>query len=147
MFPREGRPSSSGRSQKEGDDPSIQRTQTFGQRFMDNLFLRNLTSQPKSSAAEVSVPSSPHKVINYARAHTLAGLSYILLSFRRVNMINRGILINNYYFLLQQVDPAEPDNREEESPALGTIRGKCITQLLLLGAINSIQVLRCLLYL
>lgn len=95
----EGRPSSSGRSQKEGDDPTIQRTQTFGQRFMDNLFLRNLTSQPKSAAAEVSVPSSPHK----------------------------------------QVDPAEPDNREEESPALGTIRGKCITQLLLLGAINSIQ--------
>ncbi|KAF2579185.1 hypothetical protein F2Q68_00004946 [Brassica cretica] len=95
----EGRPSSSGRSQKEGDDLNIQRSQTFGQRFMDNLFLRNLTSQPKSSAAEVSVPSSPHK----------------------------------------QVDPAEPDNREEESPALGTIRGKCITQLLLLGAINSIQ--------
>ncbi|KAL0722489.1 hypothetical protein Bca4012_037088 [Brassica carinata] len=95
----EGRPSSTGRSQKEGDDPNIQRSQTFGQRFMDNLFLRNLTSQPKSSAAEVSVPSSPHK----------------------------------------QVDPAEPDNREEESPALGTIRGKCITQLLLLGAINSIQ--------
>ncbi|KAL0789711.1 hypothetical protein Bca101_005957 [Brassica carinata] len=94
----EGRPSSSGRSQKEGDDLNIQRSQTFGQRFMDNLFLRNLTSQPKSSAAEVSVPSSPHKV-----------------------------------------DPAEPDNREEESPALGTIRGKCITQLLLLGAINSIQ--------
>ena len=63
------------------------------------------------------------------------------------NMINRGIFIKNYYFLLQQVDPAEPDNREEESPALGTIRGKCITQLLLLGAINSIQVLKCLLYL
>ncbi|CAH2065526.1 unnamed protein product [Thlaspi arvense] len=95
----EGRPSSSGRSQKEADDSSIQRSQTFGQRFMDNLFLRNLTSQPKSSAAEVSVPSSPYK----------------------------------------HVDPTESDNREEESPSLGTIRGKCITQLLLLGAINSIQ--------
>lgn len=34
----------------------------------------------------------------------------------------------------------EPDGKEEEeSPLLGTIRGKCITQLLLLGAINSIQ--------
>lgn len=43
------------------------------------------------------------------------------------------------------MDPTEPDNREEESPSLGTIRGKCITQLLLLGAINSIQVFICLL--
>ncbi|EOA23306.1 hypothetical protein CARUB_v10019080mg [Capsella rubella] len=95
----EGRPSSSGRAQKDGDDVNLQRSQTFGQRFMDNLFLRNLTSQPKSSIAEVSVPSSPYK----------------------------------------HEDPIEPDSREEESPALGTIRGKCITQLLLLGAINSIQ--------
>ena len=83
MFPPEGRPSSSGRSQKEGEDPIIQRSQTFGQRFMDNLFLRNLTSQPKSSAAEVSVPSSPHKVI-IIRAHTLAGLSCTVLLFLRV---------------------------------------------------------------
>lgn len=29
---------------------------------------------------------------------------------------------------------------EEESPLWGTIRGKCLTQLLLLGAIDSIQV-------
>ncbi|CAL9247916.1 unnamed protein product [Arabidopsis halleri] len=95
----EGRPSSSGRAQKDGDDVNLQRSQTFGQRFMDNIFLRNLTSQPKSSVAEVSVPSSPYK----------------------------------------HEDPTEPDSREEESPALGAIRGKCITQLLLLGAINSIQ--------
>ncbi|PIN20402.1 Guanine nucleotide exchange factor [Handroanthus impetiginosus] len=34
----------------------------------------------------------------------------------------------------------EPDSRDEEdSPVLGTIRSKCITQLLLLGAIDSIQ--------
>lgn len=34
----------------------------------------------------------------------------------------------------------EPDTREEEeSPLMGTIRGKCITQLLLIGAIDSIQ--------
>ncbi|KAL2555467.1 HOPM interactor 7 [Forsythia ovata] len=37
-------------------------------------------------------------------------------------------------------DTTEPDARdEEESPMLGTIRSKCITQLLLLGAIDSIQ--------
>ncbi|XP_010246071.1 PREDICTED: brefeldin A-inhibited guanine nucleotide-exchange protein 5 isoform X2 [Nelumbo nucifera] len=37
-------------------------------------------------------------------------------------------------------DVAESDSRvEKESPLLGTVRGKCITQLLLLGAIDSIQ--------
>lgn len=35
----------------------------------------------------------------------------------------------------------EPEAKEEEeSSVLGTIRSKCITQLLLLGAIDSIQV-------
>ncbi|KAK2645141.1 hypothetical protein Ddye_020336 [Dipteronia dyeriana] len=38
------------------------------------------------------------------------------------------------------LDIVEPDAKdEEESPLWGTIRGKCITQLLLLGAIDSIQ--------
>ncbi|KAK1568405.1 hypothetical protein Q3G72_024051 [Acer saccharum] len=38
------------------------------------------------------------------------------------------------------LDVVEPDAKdEEESPLWGTIRGKCITQLLLLGAIDSIQ--------
>lgn len=42
---------------------------------------------------------------------------------------------------LQIPDVVEPDTKdEEESPLMGTIRGKCITQLLLLGAIDSIQV-------
>ncbi|KAF3783782.1 Brefeldin A-inhibited guanine nucleotide-exchange protein 5 [Nymphaea thermarum] len=37
-------------------------------------------------------------------------------------------------------DPIEPEHKDdEENPLLGTIRGKCITQLLLLGAIDSIQ--------
>ncbi|KAL5850725.1 hypothetical protein ACOSQ4_008738 [Xanthoceras sorbifolium] len=37
-------------------------------------------------------------------------------------------------------DAVEPDAKdEEESPLWGTIRGKCMTQLLLLGAIDSIQ--------
>lgn len=37
-------------------------------------------------------------------------------------------------------DAVEPDAKdEEESPLMTTVRGKCITQLLLLGAIDSIQ--------
>ncbi|EXC13619.1 Brefeldin A-inhibited guanine nucleotide-exchange protein 1 [Morus notabilis] len=37
-------------------------------------------------------------------------------------------------------DVVEPDAKdEEESPLMATVRGKCITQLLLLGAIDSIQ--------
>lgn len=39
------------------------------------------------------------------------------------------------------MDPVEVDAKDEESLLLGTIRSKCITQLLLLGAIDSIQVL------
>ncbi|GMY35231.1 brefeldin A-inhibited guanine nucleotide-exchange protein 5 [Fagus crenata] len=41
---------------------------------------------------------------------------------------------------VQFPDAVEPDAKDEvESPLLGTVRGKCITQLLLLGAIDSIQ--------
>ncbi|KAK4564844.1 hypothetical protein RGQ29_006776 [Quercus rubra] len=41
---------------------------------------------------------------------------------------------------VQLPDAVEPDDKYEvESPLLGTVRGKCITQLLLLGAIDSIQ--------
>lgn len=37
-------------------------------------------------------------------------------------------------------DAVEPDDKdEEESPLMTTVRGKCITQILLLGAIDSIQ--------
>ncbi|KAL2338842.1 hypothetical protein Fmac_013288 [Flemingia macrophylla] len=36
-------------------------------------------------------------------------------------------------------DAAEPYTKNEESPLLVTVRGKCITQLLLLGAIDGIQ--------
>ncbi|MCH87299.1 brefeldin A-inhibited guanine nucleotide-exchange protein 5-like, partial [Trifolium medium] len=36
-------------------------------------------------------------------------------------------------------DTVEPDAKDEESPLLVTVRGKCITQLLLLGAIDGIQ--------
>nr|XP_011461220.1 PREDICTED: brefeldin A-inhibited guanine nucleotide-exchange protein 5 [Fragaria vesca subsp. vesca] len=94
----EGLNSPSGSASKSADDENLQRSQTIGQRIMGNLFLRNLSSKPKSSDA--SVPSSPVKV----------------------------------------ADVAEPDIKdEEESSVLGTCRGKCITQLLLLGAIDSIQ--------
>ncbi|KAK4266036.1 hypothetical protein QN277_027011 [Acacia crassicarpa] len=37
------------------------------------------------------------------------------------------------------VDSVELDTKDEESPLLVTVRGKCITQLLLLGAIDGIQ--------
>lgn len=36
-------------------------------------------------------------------------------------------------------DTVEPEAKNEESPLLVTVRGKCITQLLLLGAIDGIQ--------
>lgn len=42
---------------------------------------------------------------------------------------------------MQMSDAGEPEPKEEEeTPLLGAVRGKCITQLLLLGAIDSIQV-------
>lgn len=52
--------SPSGSASKSADDENLQRSQTIGQRIMGNLFLRNLSSKPKSSDA--SVPSSPVKV-------------------------------------------------------------------------------------
>ncbi|CAN6541337.1 unnamed protein product [Malus baccata var. baccata] len=96
----EGLPSPSGSASKAAEGRSLQRSQTIGQRIMDNLFLRNLTSKPKAIPSEASVPSSP----------------------------------------IRAPEAVEPDIRdEEESSLLGTCRGKCITQLLLLGAIDSIQ--------
>lgn len=42
---------------------------------------------------------------------------------------------------MQISDSVEPvPNDDENSPSLETVRGKCITQLLLLGALDSIQV-------
>ncbi|XP_022754739.1 brefeldin A-inhibited guanine nucleotide-exchange protein 5 isoform X2 [Durio zibethinus] len=99
----EGFPSPSGRSQKSAEAGGLQRSQTIGQRIMgnmmDNLFLRSLTSKPKSRASEIPVPSSPPKL----------------------------------------PEVVEPEAKDEESPLMATVRGKCITQLLLLGAIESIQ--------
>lgn len=100
----EGLPSPSGRGQEPAEGRDLQRTQTFGQRFMgnmmDNLLLRNLTSKQRNSPSDASIPSSPVKI----------------------------------------PEAFESDlKNEEESQLLGTVRGKCITQLLLLGAIDSIQ--------
>ncbi|XP_071723844.1 brefeldin A-inhibited guanine nucleotide-exchange protein 5-like [Rutidosis leptorrhynchoides] len=95
----EGLPSPSGRGQKPAEAEGLQRTQTFGQRIMDNLFLRNLTSKPKGRVLDASAPSSPVKL----------------------------------------AAAVEPDVKQEESKLMTTVRGKCITQLLLLGAIDGIQ--------
>ncbi|XP_019463373.1 PREDICTED: brefeldin A-inhibited guanine nucleotide-exchange protein 5-like isoform X2 [Lupinus angustifolius] len=95
----EGLPSPSTKSPNPADGGGLQQNQTFGQRFMGNIFLRNLTSKSKSNVSDVSRPSSPVKV----------------------------------------ADTVEPDTKNEDSPLLVIVRGKCITQLLLLSAIDSIQ--------
>lgn len=100
----EGMPSPSGRGQEPAEGRDLQRTQTFGQRFMgnmmDNILLRNLTSKQRNSPSDASLPSSPAKIPEAMESHV---------------------------------------KDEEENKVLGTVRGKCITQLLLLGAIDSIQ--------
>ncbi|KAK7291769.1 hypothetical protein RIF29_07169 [Crotalaria pallida] len=95
----EGLPSPSTKSPKPADGGGLQRNQTFGQRFIDNLFLRNLSSKPKDRVSDASQPSSPVKV----------------------------------------ADDVEPDTKNEDNPLLVIVRGKCITQLLLLSAIDGIQ--------
>lgn len=55
-----GLTSPSGSASKSAEGGNLQRNQTIGQRIMDNLFLRNLSSKPKGSDA--SVPSSPVRV-------------------------------------------------------------------------------------
>ncbi|KAJ8751100.1 hypothetical protein K2173_016281 [Erythroxylum novogranatense] len=96
----DGLPSPSGQTQKNAESAGLQRSQTFGQKIMDNLFIRTFTSKSKNRPSDASVPSSPIKI----------------------------------------PDTVEPDTKEEEeNPIMVTVRGKCITQLLLLGAIDSIQ--------
>ncbi|KAJ0948550.1 putative Sec7 domain, mon2, dimerization and cyclophilin-binding domain, Sec7 domain superfamily [Helianthus annuus] len=83
--------------------PSLQRSQTIGQRLMgnmkDNVLVRSFTSKPKNMSLDALVPISPSK------------------------------------------SPDEEPESEDavESPFMGTIRSKCITQLLLLGALDLIQ--------
>jgi len=62
MFILEGIPSPSGRADKPADAGGLQRNQTIGQRIMDNLFLRNLTSKSKNRVSDDYVPSSPVQV-------------------------------------------------------------------------------------
>ncbi|KAL4561395.1 hypothetical protein LXL04_033561 [Taraxacum kok-saghyz] len=82
--------------------PSLQRTQTVGQRLMgnmrDSLLVRSFTSKPKNQILDAILPPSPSKAAD-----------------------------------------EEADSEEAETPYMGTIRSKCITQLLLLGALDIIQ--------
>ncbi|KAL0403408.1 UNVERIFIED_CONTAM: Brefeldin A-inhibited guanine nucleotide-exchange protein 5, partial [Sesamum radiatum] len=57
----EGIPSPSGRTMRPTEDGGLQRNQTFGQKIMDNLFMRSFSSKPKNSTSDVMVPSSPSK--------------------------------------------------------------------------------------
>ncbi|XP_042389327.1 brefeldin A-inhibited guanine nucleotide-exchange protein 5-like isoform X1 [Zingiber officinale] len=95
-----GLPSPSGGLPKPTEAADFQRSQTFGQRIMDNL-LRNLTSKSKNGTNDVDT-ASPTKSPDAA-------------------------------------EPIPDDNDEDENPMMETIKGKCITQLLLLGALDSIQ--------
>lgn len=54
-----GLPSPSGRTPKAADGGGLQRSQTLGQRIMENIFLRNLTSKSKGRVSDASQPSSP----------------------------------------------------------------------------------------
>ncbi|XP_023737660.1 brefeldin A-inhibited guanine nucleotide-exchange protein 5 [Lactuca sativa] len=79
----------------------LQRSQTIGQRLMDNIFMRSFTSKPKNPASDIVVQATPSQSVDVVGGHESEDLS--------------------------------------ESPFMGTVRGKCITQLLLLGALDSIQ--------
>lgn len=77
-----GTPSPSGHSQKPTDAGGLQRTQTLGQKIMDNLFARTFTSKSKGQIADVSVPSSPSKVSrNKCLLWQLLVLYHSVLSF------------------------------------------------------------------
>uniref|UniRef100_A0A251VP26 Putative sec7 domain-containing protein n=1 Tax=Helianthus annuus TaxID=4232 RepID=A0A251VP26_HELAN len=99
----EGQAPSSESFDKSPPKPSLQRSQTIGQRLMgnmkDNVLVRSFTSKPKNMSLDALVPISPSK------------------------------------------SPDEEPESEDavESPFMGTIRSKCITQLLLLGALDLIQ--------
>ncbi|XP_057802169.1 brefeldin A-inhibited guanine nucleotide-exchange protein 5-like isoform X2 [Salvia miltiorrhiza] len=96
----QGMPSPSARA-TESDGGSIQRSQTFGQKIMGNMFMRSFTSKPKNFTSDAAVASSPSK-------------------FPDAN---------------KEVNAKDA----EESLMLGSIRSKCVTQLLLLGSIDGIQ--------
>ncbi|KAL0340813.1 UNVERIFIED_CONTAM: Brefeldin A-inhibited guanine nucleotide-exchange protein 5 [Sesamum radiatum] len=58
----EGIPSPSGRTMRPTEDGGLPRNQTFGQKIMDNLFMRSFSSKPKNRTSDVMVPSSPSKI-------------------------------------------------------------------------------------
>ncbi|KAK1413426.1 hypothetical protein QVD17_35199 [Tagetes erecta] len=100
----EGQTPSSENSDNSPQKPTLQRSQTIGQRLMgnmrDNVLVRSFTSKPKNRTSDVVIPNiSPSK------------------------------------------SPDEERESEDavESPYMGNIRSKCITQLLLLGALDIVQ--------
>ncbi|KAH9804912.1 Brefeldin A-inhibited guanine nucleotide-exchange protein 5 [Citrus sinensis] len=124
----EGVPSPSGRAQKTTE--AFQRNQSIGQKIMgnmmDNRFLRSFTSKSKSQVPDASIPSSSPKD---------SGCGVLMLIFT-----SQKAACHLNCSVPELPDAVEPDAKdEEESPIWATIRGKCITQLLLLSAIDSIQ--------
>ncbi|KAK9058254.1 hypothetical protein SSX86_023094 [Deinandra increscens subsp. villosa] len=99
----EGQSPSSENADKSPHRPTLQRSQTIGQRLMgnmrDSVLVRSFTSKPKNLISDAIVPE----------------------------------------FLSKPPDE-EPESEDAvESPYMGTIRSKSITQLLLLGALDIIQ--------
>lgn len=96
---------SDSKTPKLADAGGLQRSQTLGQRIvenvMDNLFLKNFSSKPKIQTLDASRPYSPNKV--------------------------------------EDAEAAGPEDKNQDTPWPVTVRGKCVTQLLLLGAIDGIQ--------
>ncbi|XP_071688034.1 brefeldin A-inhibited guanine nucleotide-exchange protein 5-like [Rutidosis leptorrhynchoides] len=91
-------------AEKSSKGPSLQRSQTIGQRLMgnmrDNVLVRSFTAKPKNLTLDPIIPPSS----------------------------------------TSKSTDEEPESEDAvESPYMGTIRSKCITQLLLLGALDIIQ--------
>ncbi|KAJ0090390.1 hypothetical protein Patl1_13715 [Pistacia atlantica] len=139
IFVLVGVPSPSGRAQKSFEAEFLQQNQSIGQKIMgnmmDNRFLRSFTSR-KTPVPDASVPSSPHKDPRLTDIVVILSDDKVVLL--KIDLALLFCAIEMRVVLLP--DAVEPDTKdEEESPLWGTIRGKCITQLLLLGAIDSIQ--------
>ncbi|KAF7837607.1 brefeldin A-inhibited guanine nucleotide-exchange protein 5-like [Senna tora] len=105
----EGLPSPSGRSPRPADAGGLQRNQTLGQRIMGNV-MDNLFLRNLTSKSRNRTPDASQPS------------SPAMVADADVD-----------------ADAFEPDTKDEESPLMVTVRGKCITQLLLLGAIDGIQ--------
>ncbi|KAK9137313.1 hypothetical protein Sjap_007907 [Stephania japonica] len=116
----EGLASPSGRVQKLTEAGSLQRNQTLGQRIMgnmmDNLLLRSLTAKSKNSL-DAAIPSSPMKGGEICMA--LNAVTSSTVSDDLIHGVEGSWV----------PDSVELDSKDDdESPLMGTVRGKCITQ-------------------